>query len=633
MILNPEQAWQTALGQIQLEMPKASFDTWVRDTHLVSFEDGSFKIGVFNEYAREWLESRLTSTVTRLLMGILNQDIEVTFVVDASAKTSEDQVDSGSETESETAKVQIVHRLGYDEVVLPERVVAIPGYFSRLVPEIGARNAWLYIGWRQAVWDGSHRDNDSRTRRVPVREIIRFSGLSRRTFFRAVDEPSTWRALSGLVEQCQEEPRWARGKDRQAHRLPNNYTVHMTLPLSFTDAASVRDWLKTCLSDGISLLDALIKASQIQDLVGEVLSQVRIPSADLSPDIPRTVMEIASQLAGVEDKLSPDLQDASEALHRKIISSFGTILLTHYFMETVIPNAKLTPAQAWLIAMLRDRCYFNRNTGEVRDEVLMRGGYEELADRLGLKRSKTVWEWIRDDNGPVSAFLTVLPGIERDEANSLRLRVRLEEPIFDGASDTIRMAQVAPMDGANDTHRMAEMALLDGANDTLGWREWHGLKHLNTDLNTQKRITPTTRKTPAAVPPKWVLRKILVQAHVHPKVTKDLLEKNASAHAFVSWLLYSCSSAGEGIKNPLAYVLAALREDPCHGPGGTFDQLAALPPAELIRLVRWSVKKASRKYDFTDDSSGNSDWDDTMGASERHEILLKILIGEEDDIG
>src|SRR3990172_11712421 len=126
MILDPEQAWQSALDQIQLEMPKASFDTWVRDTHLVSYDNGSFKIGVFNEYAREWLESRLTSTVTRLLMGILNQDIEVTFVVDTSAKTSDDQVDNRSETELETAEVQIVHRLRYDEVVFPERVVAIP---------------------------------------------------------------------------------------------------------------------------------------------------------------------------------------------------------------------------------------------------------------------------------------------------------------------------------------------------------------------------------------------------------------------------------------------------------------------------------------------------------------------------
>jgi hypothetical protein len=178
---------------------------------------------------------------------------------------------------------------------------------------------------------------------------------------------------------------------------------------------------------------------------------------------------------------------------------------------------------------------------------------------------------------------------------------------------------------------MAEMAPLDGAVGTLKWREWHSLKHLNTDSNTQERISPTTQDTPAAAPSSWVLRKILVQARVHPKVTKDLLAKNASVQAFVSWLLYACSPAGEGIKNPLAYALASLREDVSRGPGSAFDQIATLPPVELIRLIRWSVKRASRKCDFTSDSSGNKTWDKTMEASERHGILLAILLGKEDE--
>jgi chromosomal replication initiator protein len=80
-MIKPEQAWQATLGQLQMEMPKASFNTWVRDTEFISYEDGCFIIGIQNSYARDWLESRLTSTVKRMLAGIINRTVEVRFVV------------------------------------------------------------------------------------------------------------------------------------------------------------------------------------------------------------------------------------------------------------------------------------------------------------------------------------------------------------------------------------------------------------------------------------------------------------------------------------------------------------------------------------------------------------------------
>lgn len=79
--MNADQAWQSVLGQLQMEMPRASFDTWVRDTKPVSYNDGTLTIGVRNAYARDWLESRLASTVNRLLLGIFNSTVDVHFVV------------------------------------------------------------------------------------------------------------------------------------------------------------------------------------------------------------------------------------------------------------------------------------------------------------------------------------------------------------------------------------------------------------------------------------------------------------------------------------------------------------------------------------------------------------------------
>jgi chromosomal replication initiator protein len=79
--MNVEQAWQSVLGQLQMEMPRASFDTWVRDTKPLSYQDGTLTIGVRNAYARDWLESRLASTVSRLLVGIMNASVAVNFIV------------------------------------------------------------------------------------------------------------------------------------------------------------------------------------------------------------------------------------------------------------------------------------------------------------------------------------------------------------------------------------------------------------------------------------------------------------------------------------------------------------------------------------------------------------------------
>jgi chromosomal replication initiator protein len=79
--MNSKQLWQAALGQLQMEMPRAVFDTWVRDAELLTYEDGAFVIGVHNAYARDWLEDRLRSTVKRVLTGILGRTVEVRFVV------------------------------------------------------------------------------------------------------------------------------------------------------------------------------------------------------------------------------------------------------------------------------------------------------------------------------------------------------------------------------------------------------------------------------------------------------------------------------------------------------------------------------------------------------------------------
>jgi chromosomal replication initiator protein len=63
--MNARDIWHATLGELQLQMTKATFDTWVRPTRAVSYEDGSMTVGVHSSYAKEWLENRLDTTIRR----------------------------------------------------------------------------------------------------------------------------------------------------------------------------------------------------------------------------------------------------------------------------------------------------------------------------------------------------------------------------------------------------------------------------------------------------------------------------------------------------------------------------------------------------------------------------------------
>jgi len=62
-------------------MPRANFDTWLRNTFVVSAEDGAFVIAAPTPFAKEWLEKRLAGLIAKTLMGILGRSVQVRFVV------------------------------------------------------------------------------------------------------------------------------------------------------------------------------------------------------------------------------------------------------------------------------------------------------------------------------------------------------------------------------------------------------------------------------------------------------------------------------------------------------------------------------------------------------------------------
>ncbi len=78
---SPAEIWKTAHGELQLQMPRETFDTWLRNSRLIAHEDGTYIIGVPNIYAREWLEQRLKKVITRTLSQVAGRTVEVRFVL------------------------------------------------------------------------------------------------------------------------------------------------------------------------------------------------------------------------------------------------------------------------------------------------------------------------------------------------------------------------------------------------------------------------------------------------------------------------------------------------------------------------------------------------------------------------
>jgi chromosomal replication initiator protein len=77
----PREVWEIARSQLRLQMTRSTYETWVRDTECLAYEDGAFVIGVPNAYARDWLSLRLRPLIKRTLVSIIGRAVDVTFIV------------------------------------------------------------------------------------------------------------------------------------------------------------------------------------------------------------------------------------------------------------------------------------------------------------------------------------------------------------------------------------------------------------------------------------------------------------------------------------------------------------------------------------------------------------------------
>ncbi len=453
--IQPEQAWRMVLDQLHMEMSKGSFDSWVGDTVFVSFEDGTLTAGTTNTYACEWLTSRLTSTVNHMLTGILNQPVTVRFVVlfnEENELVEDDSVQDekpGPDSPPKVITLQAEYQSIYDEIVQPEHVIVIPGYFLRYIPMLGLELSWLYIGFRQAAYEAGASKKPGKKVNAPAKKVAWYAGMSSRSFWRWAAKPTTWKLLGRLVKPVEEIPQWHHGRDGRPHQATRSYRVAMTIPLTPFDEQSLRSWLYRRLVEGRSPLATLQAA--LETPVDELLPwPEKMPFLEETGGKPQSIQEVVLEMCSpIEQNEQVQFNELAEKLAQHLMSSKDLIFLTHYFVSRWLPRLGAGPG--WFVALMRDRCYLNQRTGEIRDEIRLDEGYVEAARWLGLKRVKTIWEWLRIED--VATFIRETGrGIGGWEEASRIFKICMSEPMIEADQDRANLILANRPVGAVDTH-------------------------------------------------------------------------------------------------------------------------------------------------------------------------------------
>ena len=78
---SPQAVWEAALGQLELQVTRPNFETWLRNTAGIRLDGNQFVIGVPSDFCVEWLRSRMDPLINRTVSHLLGTPVVVSFQV------------------------------------------------------------------------------------------------------------------------------------------------------------------------------------------------------------------------------------------------------------------------------------------------------------------------------------------------------------------------------------------------------------------------------------------------------------------------------------------------------------------------------------------------------------------------
>lgn len=81
MPLSNEELWKTVLADIELQVSKAGFITWFKQTSILDLKDSDVIIGVPNGFAREWLQNKYHKTIVNAFRNASHNIKHIQYII------------------------------------------------------------------------------------------------------------------------------------------------------------------------------------------------------------------------------------------------------------------------------------------------------------------------------------------------------------------------------------------------------------------------------------------------------------------------------------------------------------------------------------------------------------------------
>ncbi len=83
--------WEAILSIIELETSSVSFNTWFKETDLLSTDDNTLTISVKNEFTKEILNTRYLELIRNSALQVLNKECNIKFLLPSEQTTTENK--------------------------------------------------------------------------------------------------------------------------------------------------------------------------------------------------------------------------------------------------------------------------------------------------------------------------------------------------------------------------------------------------------------------------------------------------------------------------------------------------------------------------------------------------------------